>query len=424
MKILAIETSCDETAIAVVDASGGLRRPRFRVLSNIVASQIHIHKKWGGVVPNLAKREHEKNLVPALQTALDNAKILIPKFQKQNSRQTPGSGFQIPDIEQTLAREPELFNSFKKHIFKLASPKIDVIAVTNGPGLEPALWVGINFAKALALIWKKPLIAVNHMEGHLASVLLSQNRGISNSQFFRQRRTLLRGAISKQIPNSNFPKRKSEIIKIGFPAVALLVSGGHTELLLMKNWRKYRILGTTLDDAAGEAFDKVARMLGLGYPGGPIVARLAKSGEVNIPFPRPMLQSKNLDFSFSGLKTAVLYFLQKQRHSLGRKLVADISASFQQAVVDVLVAKTVRAARAHKPKTIILGGGVAANDELRMQLAQKFADQIPGVQLLLPQKSFTGDNAAMIGAAAYFRAVKKEFANLQTLKAKGNLRIR
>ncbi len=363
MIILAIETSCDETAISVVECSGGFKNPKFKILSNIVTSQIKIHAEWGGVVPNLAKREHIKNLPIVLKKSLREAKVSSSKFQVSS---------------------------------------IDVIAVTVGPGLEPALWTGINFAHDLNQVWGKPIIGINHLEGHIFSVFLNQN------------------------------KKKS----FEFPALALLVSGGHTELVLIKNWLKYKIIGQTRDDAAGEAFDKVAKMLGLPYPGGPQVAKLAErfkfqDSSFKIKLPRPMLNSKNYDFSFSGLKTAVLYLLRDLQKSMPKfsdrkDLVSSICMEFQQAVVDVLISKTIRAAKEYKIKTIILGGGVAANQELRKQLGKKIKKELPITNYLLPITSFTGDNAAMITVAAYFHALKK-FANWQTnwkkLKADGNLEL-
>jgi N6-L-threonylcarbamoyladenine synthase len=353
MIILAIETSCDETAIAVLKAN----KKKFEILSNIVASQIKIHAPWGGVVPNLAKREHIKNLPIVLKKSLAQAKI-NPK-------------------------------------------KIDLMAVTVGPGLEPSLWTGINFAKELAKKWHKPLIGINHLEGHIFSVFL---------------------------------KEKS----FKFPAMALLVSGGHTELVLIKDWLKYKVIGQTRDDAAGEAFDKVAKMLGLPYPGGPEVAKMAErfkfqDSSFKISLPRPMINSKDYDFSFSGLKTAVLYLLKDLRagkfgsriisldvrdkgNQFPSPLIAQICAEFQQAVIDVLISKTIRAAKEYKVKTVILGGGVAANKELRKQLGNK-------TNLLLPEIKFTTDNAAMIAVAAYFRALKEKVKNSKKLEANGNLTL-
>src|SRR3989344_2984847 len=282
MKILAIETSCDETAVALVNCKGTLRQAqgsklRFKVLKNIVSSQIKIHRPFGGVVPTLAKREHIKNL-------------------------------------------PKIFK-------RLKIEQADLIAVTVGPGLEPALWAGIEFAKNLAREMKKPLIGANHMEGHLYSNVLKN-------------------------------------IGIDFPAVALVVSGGHTILLHMTSLTKWKKLGETRDDAAGEAFDKVARLLGLPYPGGPEIQKLAAEGKPVINFPRPILREKSYDFSFSGLKTAVLYYLRDNPTASK----ADVAASFQQAVIDVLVAKSVRAAREYGAESILLCGGVSANKALRMFL--------------------------------------------------------
>jgi N6-L-threonylcarbamoyladenine synthase len=353
MKILAIETSCDETGIALLNAQGGLRAPKFSVVTNLVASQIPIHRLFGGVVPNLAKREHLKNL-PILY------------------RKVFGNGID----------EARLWK------------KIDLLTVTVGPGLEPALWAGIEFAKMLSKKYKKRLIGANHLEGHLYSFLLPP-----------QKKTV--------ISNFQFP-----ISKI-FPAVALIVSGGHTVLLRMESFSKWRRLGETRDDAAGEAFDKVARLLGLPYPGGPEIEELATTGDPNaIAFPRPMLHEKNYDFSFSGLKTAVLYYLKNNaelrmandelkrrirnsQFAIRNKSInrSDVAASFQQAAVHVLVQKTMRAAEQYGARAVILCGGVAANKKLRhdMQSATKKI----GVSFFAPRTAYNFDNAAMIGAAGY-----------------------
>ena len=391
MKILAIETSCDETAISVVGASGGFSRPRFRVLSNVVASQIKLHAKWGGVVPNLAKREHAKNLIPVLEKSLKQAGL----FEKRK-RASAISSDKLKKLSVFFEREPELLTRFLTFISDIKTPKIDAIAVTVGPGLEPALWMGVNFAKALNEIWGKPIIPVNHMEGHIAAALLTA---------------------------------KPPAVK--FPAMALLVSGGHTELVLMRDWLKYKIVGQTRDDAIGEAFDKVARMLELPYPGGPEISKLAEE-KFPAPFtlPRPMINSKDFDFSFSGLKTAVFYkvkelgFEQLHEHP---KLIFKKEAAyeFQQAAIEVLVFKTIEAAKKYKAKTIILGGGVAANKELRDRLKKAIKENLPDSLFLVPPRKFTTDNAAMIGAAARFRALKKGFAkNPNRLKADGNMAIK
>src|SRR3989344_5015633 len=245
MIILAIETSCDETSVAIVEGKGGLKNPSFEILSNAVLSQIKMHAKWGGVVPMMAKREHSKNLINILEKSLRKSSFLISKSEFLISKQIQNSKLRI--INKILEREPELMERFLKFIPTIKPPKIDAIAVTIGPGLEPALWVGINFAKALAFVWNKPIVAVNHMEGHIVASLLKSNL-------------------------------KSQISKImQFPALALLVSGGHTELVLIKKWGDYEIIGQTRDDAAGEAFDKTARMLELPYPGGPQIAKQAEN---------------------------------------------------------------------------------------------------------------------------------------------------
>lgn len=354
MSILAIETSCDETAIALVHASGGLKSPRFKVLKNLVASQIKIHRPFGGVVPNLAKREHLKNL---------------------------------PKILNSIFRHP-ISPNYRANIRRSDVPKIDAVAVTVGPGLEPCLWTGINFAKDLAKKlsapggpasgWKKttPLIGVNHLEGHLYSNWLSANR-----HAYRQ-------------------AGKSQIV---FPAVALIVSGGHTILLLMNSLTKWEKLGETRDDAAGEAFDKVARLLGLPYPGGPEIERLAKKGNAtSIKFPRPMMDQKNYDFSFSGLKTAVLYYLRDNP----RANKAHVAASFQEAVVEVLVKKTIRAAVGFGAKSVLLCGGVSANRALRKTLALQATRY--KLQFHVPSFEYNTDNAAMIAAAAYIQFLKNK----------------
>ncbi len=377
MRIFAIETSCDETAIAIAEFS----RTKVRVLSHIVLSQIPIHKKFGGVVPNLAKREHQRNLVPILLRSLKESKLF---YRRKSDFQLE---VRLPKIEKILEREQELLLQFQKHILSLKTPPIDAIAITYGPGLAPALWVGVNFAKALAYLWKKPLIPVNHMAGHLYSALLQKEPRNSKHEA------------------RNYKSLEFLISNLEFPVLALLVSGGHTELVLMRGHGKYKILGETLDDAAGEAFDKVARILGLGYPGGPEISRLAEKGDPKkYPLPSPMIHTKDYNFSFSGLKTATLYLYRSKIGTIIPK--NDIAAAFQKAAVDVLVKKTIRAVKEHKVKTVLLGGGVAANKELRGRLNQEVSKNLNSC-LLLPDSSLTGDNALMIATAAYFSGKKK-----------------
>jgi len=375
MRILAIETSCDETGVAVIDASGSIVRPNFRVLANVVASQVEIHKPYGGVVPNLAKREHQKNLVPVLLAALKDAKLY------HRTRTIILHSMIVSQLQEIFSHEPELLKQFIAKLPKLMPPEIDAIAVTYGPGLAPALWTGVNFARALATLWDKPLIPVNHLEGH---IYINAIRGE----------------------------------KLCFPALALIVSGGHTELVLMPKVRIYRVIGETLDDAAGEAFDKVAKLMGLGYPGGPALSALAdklkmKNEKLKIVLPRPMINSKDFNFSFSGLKTAVLYLLRDQPKLLQSKnSKAAVTGEFQNAVVETLVTKTLRAAKEFKVKTVILGGGVAANKLLRAELAKCVAEKLPKANLLLPEISETTDNALMIAAAAFFSKRKSAWRHL------------
>jgi len=325
MKILVIETSCDETAAAVVE----IKAEKFKAVSNIVSSQIKIHAKYGGVVPEVAARLHVEKIIPIIDLALNEAKV------------------KLNDIK--------------------------AIAVVSGPGLVPSLRVGVETAKTLSYAWDKPLIAVNHIEGHIAANLFNND-------------------------------------KVELPAVCLVVSGGHTSLILVKEWGNYKLIGQTRDDAAGESFDKVAKIMGLGYPGGPIISKLAENGKpAQFDLPRPMINSKDFDFSFSGLKTAVLY-LYKSRKDWSDKSKADLAREFEKAVVEVLVKKSFNAVEKYKPKSFLLAGGVAANKRLRNELI-KAGENVKGLKIHIPAFDFTTDNAAMIGAAAYFHYKNKNFSD-------------
>lgn len=347
MHILALETSCDDTAAAVVEQTP----EGVFVRSSVVSSQIALHATYGGVVPNLAAREHARNIVPVVEAALRSAKL------------TPRD--------------------------------IDLIAVTQGPGLIPALLVGTTAAKTLSFLWRKPLLGVHHIEGHIYANFI------------------------RQTPQSNIENHTSV-----FPLLALVVSGGHTQLMLMRDHFQYEILGETQDDAVGECFDKVARLLGLPYPGGPLVAKRAddwrnlipdpekdtsesskiKDRESKIQFPRPMLQSDDLHFSFSGLKTSVLYFLKKHEADMQNEdFVSEVCHEFQEATVDVLVGKTERALQEHSPRTFVIAGGVSANVRLRNRLRNLLDERFPDTKFLTPEFRYSLDNAAMIGAAAAFR---------------------
>ena len=403
MRILGIETSCDETAVAIIDITGPAKRPWVRVLSNTVASQAKLHAKFGGVVPHLAKREHQKNLVLVLEMALKEGGLLKLKVKSQRAKVQ----FKIQKLRIILEREPDLFARMVPKILPLSAPPVDAIAVTVGPGLAPALWVGVNFARALAYLWKKPLTPINHLEGHIYTNLLPE--------VDKAERLKTKDESSSAVPSS-FGLRP-----LAFPALCLIVSGGHTELVLMPAYGHYRDLGETRDDAAGEAFDKVAKMLGLGFPGGPIISRLAEQGDPRaFNFPRPMLNSKDFDFSFSGLKTAVLFTL-RDLGKISAKTRRDVTSSFEQAVVDVLVAKTVRAARQYRAKTVMIGGGVAANRKLRVELAGALEQSLPSTPFLLPDPRLTGDNALMIALAGWFNRTKK--TTRRSLQVAANLRL-
>lgn len=388
MTILSIETSCDETALSIIETSGDATVTTFRVLADNILSQIDIHKDYGGVFPMLAKREHARTLVPLLVKTLKDAGL----YQK-TSRHVIESPLR-KEFQDILDHEPELYAQFITEIPHVDRPPFDAIAVTQGPGLEPALWVGINFAKALSMVWKIPVIAVNHMEGHLLAPLLKKTTDEKNFAFE----------------------------KVEFPLLGLLVSGGHTELVLMRDWGSYEIIGETRDDAVGEAFDKVARMLGLPYPGGPEIARIGENGKSGMyPLPRPMLQSNDYAFSFAGLKTAVLY-LVKKLGVLNEKQKADIAREFEDACIEVLVAKTLRAAEEYDARTIVMGGGVSANKRLRETLTARVAEKLSGMSVYIPGNTLSTDNALMIAVAG---ALKKEQATMDTsgLRALGHWRL-
>jgi len=403
MKILAIETSCDDTGIAILDAnkSGDLK-----VLSNVISSQIEIHKQYGGVFPAMAKREHQRNSIPVLIDALKQAELLNPKSKIPNTKQALNIKSKTT-IEKILEREPELLKRIVPFFKKYKKPDIDFIAVTNGPGLEPCLWVGVNLAKVLSYFWDIPIIATNHIESHILVNLLPKQLS----------------SASRQILNG---RSKSDDNVFLFPAIALVVSGGHTQIILVEKIGKYKILGETRDDAAGECFDKAAKILGLDYPGGPIISKLAEKAygcPTSVNLPRPMINTKDYDFSFSGLKTAILYHHQKQNKKTqkDKQYIADMCAEIQQAIIDVLIKKTVQAAKDYNAKTIILGGGVSANHELKTQLLIKLHQDLPNVELLFPQIDHSTDNGLMTAITGYFHKNKK--ASWETLKADANLRI-
>ena len=394
MRILAIETSCDDTGIAILEVKGS-KKPSFKVLSNIVSSQ-QIHANYGGVFPMMAKREHQANLVPVLTQAVKLAKLLKMKKAKVKMQ---NDNAKLKNLEKILQKESDLYKYLKEFLQKYEKPKVDLIAVTNGPGLEPCLWVGVNFTKALSYIWNIPIVPVNHIEAHILVNFIDLNPKFKNQK----------SKLQFKIQNL-------------FPAVSLVVSGGHTQLILVKGIGKYKIIGETRDDAAGECLDKCAKILGLGYPGGPIISKIASKvvrGMTSYKLPRPMINSKDYDFSFSGLKTAVLYATKNQ--TLTEQYVQEMCVEIQQAIIDVLIKKTMRAAKDFGAKTIILGGGVSANKELRKQLAQKIQKDIPNTKYLIPDSALSTDNALMIAVTGYFHRAKK--IAWQKLSVNANLRV-
>jgi len=334
MLVLAIETSCDDTGAAVV-LNGR------KILSNVVSSQVSIHQKYGGVVPELASRRHIESIVPIVTEALEIGKVTLRD--------------------------------------------IDGISVTQGPGLVGSLLVGLSFAKSLSFVTRLPFVGVNHIEAHISAIFLEEKP----------------------------PK---------FPFIGLVVSGGHTSLFRVDGFGKYKRLGQTRDDAAGEAFDKVAKLLSLGYPGGPVIDELSKSSNPKaIRFPRPSLGKNSFDFSFSGLKTAVVNYVKSHPEPAGgyaEKLIRDIVSSFQEAVVDVLVKKTLQAAQHQGLRRVVLSGGVAANRRLRERIKEEASQQ--KVKVYIPSPSFCTDNAAMVGVVGY-EYLKRGIQSPYTLNAFSNL---
>lgn len=325
MSILAIDTSCDETAVAITEGR--------RVLSNAIYTQILIHKKWGGVVPSLAKRAHEERIDSVVEEAIKKANI----------------------------------------------PRFSYIAVTQGPGLAVALEVGINKARELARMYDKKIIAVNHVEGHIYSSFVQNSKGNPARTFT-------------------------------FPYLALVISGGHTEIVVWKDHLKYEIIGRTIDDAAGEALDKAAKLMGLGYPGGAVIERLAyEVGNKDVyHFPRPMTKTNTLDFSFSGLKTALFYLYKDLPEKEKVRKIRELSSSFQEAVFDTIIHKTEIAMKKTGINRIVVGGGVVANLYLRKKL-RSLVHKHQGSAVFPTYKYLTGDNAAMIGVVAYYKGEKGQF---------------
>lgn len=347
MIILGIETTCDETGVGIVEDGR-------KVLANVVSSSVNLYKKYKGVVPEVAAREQVRVIIPVIEEAC-----------------------QVSNVK---------------------CQDVDAIAVAYGPGLIGSLLAGVEMAKTLALVWNKPLVPVSHLIGHVYANWLVAEQVSSVSRVSQVPRAIKRKAFDTPT----------------FPLVALIVSGGHTDLILMTEHGKYKWLGGTRDDAAGEAFDKVARLLGLGYPGGPEIERMAREFTVNsrqstVELPRPMIDSADFDFSFSGLKTAVANLVHGSRLTVDRR--AEIAHEFQEAIVDVLVTKTVHAAKKFDAKSIVVGGGVAANELLRSQFSVLSAQS--SIPVFFPPKELAVDNGAMIATAAFYNFKPKTVEELQ-----------
>lgn len=336
MLILAIETSCDETSVAIL-------KDGKKLLSNIVYSQEKMHAKFGGIVPEIAARKHIETIIPTINKALVKANTKLNK--------------------------------------------IDYIAITNGPGLITSLMIGIDTAKSLSFALKIPIIPIHHTESHIYSNFIENN-------------------------------------EIKFPALALVVSGGHTNLILMKDHGKYEEIGSTRDDAAGEAFDKVAKLLNIGYPGGPIISEKADMGNSRAyAFPRPMINSSDFDFSFSGLKTDVFRLVQKKKGKFTPQEINNICASFQMAVVDVLVSKTIKAAAKYNVASVLLAGGVSANKLLRRKLKSAVNQELENTEFYYPDFQYCTDNAAMVAQAAYYHVLNKNYTAWDKVVIDPNLKL-
>jgi N6-L-threonylcarbamoyladenine synthase len=445
MIILGIETSCDETALCLLETKGesippaGGRRTalEYRVLSHIIHSQAEMHSKYGGVFPMMAKREHAKRLVPLLEQLIKESGIETETFESSKES--------LENIKKICGdHDEDLWRSIMASYLIKEKPAVDRIAVTEGPGLEPALWVGINFANALGSLWNIPVAGVNHMEGHIVASLL---------------------------PKTETKYAFESLLECSFPAIAFLISGGHTEIVLVKGIQgsdpresQYKVLGQTRDDAIGEAFDKVARMLGLPYPGGPEISRLAEAARKKkakagtslegapqslarglsgfsaentrtprkivpagaISLPRPMINADILDMSFAGLKTAVLYELRKHE-TIDEPLKKEIAREFEDAVTDVILAKLERAFDEHSAYTLIAGGGVFANKHI-LEACKNFCAQ-HGIAFLPPASGLSGDNALMIAMAGAINSSSRnadeneEKETKKEIRANGNLSL-
>ena len=391
MLILSIETSCDETAVSLVEATGNFPHAKYNILGNALWSQIDVHREFGGVFPSVGKREHIATILPLLEQVMKESGLEPYEFSPSVE-----DGLE-EKVRKTLERETGLANQLLTFYKEQGRFAIDMIAVTTGPGLEPALWVGVNFAKALAILWDVPVVPTNHMEGHILASIFDVDRD-------------------------------DQLADIEFPASALLISGGHTELILMKDWSHYEKIGQTLDDAVGEAFDKVARLLGLPYPGGPEISKQAAiARKKKLPefhkLPVPMVGSGDLNFSFSGLKTAVRYAIADKE--LSEDDVAAVARDFEDVVARVLTKKTTEAIDGHGIKSLIVGGGVSANQRIKRTMEASLLSSHPDVTVYFPPPGLSTDNSIMIALAGHAHkasALAPEAAGV--LKAEGNKKHR
>lgn len=398
MRILSIETSCDETAISLIETEGDFPCANYKILGNTLFSQIDIHREFGGVFPALAKREHIATLIPLLKKTLSEAEKNSPEFAKllQKTSQNPEETFKEIDektkekLAEILSHETAMLEEILAFFSEYKNLPVDLIAVTEGPGLEPALWVGVNFAKALAFFYQVKAVGVDHMEGHILATIFSENK----------------------------------LADLNFPSLALLVSGGHTEMVLIESWSSYKKIGQTRDDAVGETFDKVARMLGLPYPGGPEISRLAKIARgKNLPefakLPKPMLHSGDFDFSFSGLKTAVLYTIKDRELSTEDK--QALARDFEETAIAVLLEKLKKAVLENSVNSVLIGGGVSANQFLRQEILKlKDSADFNFLDIYLPEKNLSTDNSLMIALAGHKRKDEAKTPSDFILKTKAD----
>ncbi len=451
---LTIETSCDETAVSIINFKSEYK---FEILSEMILSQIDIHKEYGGVFPAIAKREHLNNLFPIFIQSLEKANLLEKrKKEKKLPKKTENK------IKKILDRDWENFKLLVDFYENYKMPKIKLTIATYGPGLEIALWTGFNFTKALAEIFSADFpkenrekkenychfIGSNHMEGHLLSSLIYQKVKNKNGKIEKIFSNFPEEKIIKNLKNLEEEKKTEKIIKdniyfiekISYPSLGLLISGGHTELVLIKDKLKYKIIGKTLDDAVGEAYDKSARLLGIDYPGGPEISKNAQKFEkenfdkiINkdkksiIKLPRPMLQKANFDFSFSGLKTAVLYIVKKEEEKgkIKKDFTELLSAELEDSISEVLFKKTKKAIEKFGIKNLLVGGGVSANQRIRTELKKLENNNIleNKIKVYFPDKKYTGDNATMIAIAGYSNWINKK-TKKRYLKVNGNLELK